>query len=68
MDELIDDVVVSYHGSICLVEPISDAAKDWIAENVDPNAQWFGNALVVEPRYVDDLVLGMIDNGCLNVR
>jgi len=32
-------------------------------QSLQDDAQWFGPALVVEPRYVDDLIAGMRDAG-----
>ena len=47
--------------SIC---PISEGAKDWIDANVQSEPyQWLGNSLVVEHRYIADLVAGMIEAG-----
>jgi hypothetical protein len=51
------------HGSICLVCPITTRAEQWIAEHVSDEAQWMGPALVVEPRYMRDLVDGMESDG-----
>jgi hypothetical protein len=57
------DFILENHGSIWLVHPQSDAAREHLAENVSDEAQWFGKALVVEPRYVEGLVNGLRDNG-----
>lgn len=57
------DYRVENHGSLCLVHPISQDAKNWIDEHVDPDAQWFGGGLAVEPRYLSALVDGMRDAG-----
>jgi hypothetical protein len=51
------------HGSIWLVVPHSEAAQQWINDNVDPEAQWYCGALVVEPRYVEPLAKGMASDG-----
>jgi hypothetical protein len=45
------DVNVMNHGSLFLFQPRSDEAKSWLDENVSTESQWFGEALVVEPRY-----------------
>lgn len=57
------DIVVEDHGSICLVRPITVTGQDWTDGNIDPEAQVFGGAVVVEPRYLADLVAGMQDYG-----
>jgi hypothetical protein len=61
------DILVSNHGSLCLVKAVSTAAARWIREHTDEGAMWWGGALVVEPRYVVDLLEGMAGDG-LNVR
>ena len=55
------------HGSIVLLEPQDRNAEQWLEEHVDPEARWWGPALVVEPRYVADIVNGAREDG-LEVR
>lgn len=57
------DVTIANHGSIVLVTPMTKAAKKWIDANVSDESQWFGKSLVVEPRYVENLVEGMQGEG-----
>lgn len=57
------DATVYNHGSICIVVPLTAAARAWIAENVSGESMWFAGGLVVEPRYLDDLVDGMRADG-----
>jgi hypothetical protein len=57
------DVSVSDQGSIVTFRPETSAAKDWIADNVQDGAQWFGGALVVEHRYAPYLIEGMVAEG-----
>jgi hypothetical protein len=57
------DIQITNHGSIFLFAPLTNAASDWIDENVDPGAQWLGGSLAVEPRYASDLANGMADAG-----
>jgi hypothetical protein len=57
------DIVVTCEGTIFLFEPLTAAAKHWIDENVQPDAQWFGNALVVEWRYAAELAAAMRADG-----
>jgi len=54
---------VEDHGSLMLVRPLTKDVDEWLHEHVDPEAQWFGKALVVEPRYLPNLLNGMIDEG-----
>lgn len=53
------DVHVSNQGTIFTFWPVTDAAKEWIDENVPDDSQWFGPKLVVEWRYAYDLADGM---------
>lgn len=58
------DVTISNHGSIFLFQPNTQIAVDWIRENVQTEeTQFMGHALVVEPRYAEDLAFGMQSEG-----
>ena len=65
------DLVIEPRGSLVMFRPLTDAAREWIDEFVIPaapagdNVQWFGGALAVEPRYVDDLADGMVQAGLI---
>jgi hypothetical protein len=61
------DVHVVNHHSIVLFHLNTPEAAQWVEENVAGEAQFFGPALVVEPRYVAALVAGMREAG-LEVR
>jgi len=65
VDKLPPDIVVRCEGAIFLFEPLTVAAKQWIDENVQADARWFGNALVVEHRYAADLAAAMREHGLL---
>lgn len=54
---------IENHGSLFLVRPGTADVAAWLREHTDEEAQWFGGALVVEPRYVGDLVEGLIAEG-----
>lgn len=56
------DIKIRDEGSIVLFDPQTDAAREWIKDNV-PEPMYFGKALVVEHRYADDLAQGMISDG-----
>ena len=53
------DVLVRNEGTIFLFHPLTSAAKQWIDHNVQPNAQWFAGAVVVEWRYAGELAAAM---------
>lgn len=54
-------VRVEPHGSIVLVRPLRDDVREHLEDNVQEDAQWFGGALVVEPRYVDGLLFALLE-------
>jgi len=49
------------HGTIVLVRPQTEDVRQWLVENTD--GTWFGGALAVEPRYVEALVAGLVEEG-----
>lgn len=55
------DLRVENHSSIYLVRPETAAGREWLEEHTD--GTWFGDALVVEHRYVADLVSGAAEDG-----
>ncbi len=57
------DVIVRNEGSVYLFCPLSAHAKTWLDGHVEPNATWFGSALVVEHRYAWALAEGLKDAG-----
>jgi hypothetical protein len=57
------DVIVENHGTIFLFDPKSQAAQDWIAENVPEDAQYFAGKLAVEHRYAANIADGMRRDG-----
>ncbi len=58
------DVTVENHGSIYLFQLHTQAARDWVAENVH-EPLWFGNALACEPRCAHELAGGMDSDGLI---
>lgn len=58
------DVLVSDHGSVVTVAPLTGDARTWVAQNVELEAwAWMGGAFAVEPRYLDNLIDGMVGDG-----
>ena len=57
------DFLLSNHGSIVLLEPQSDSAVAWIDDNLDQDHMLFGAAVVIEPRYVSEIVAGIQRDG-----
>ena len=50
------DFELDNQGSISLFRPLNSKAKDWLFETAPEGAQFFGDALVCEHRYVADLI------------
>jgi hypothetical protein len=57
------DVLITSEGSLFLVQPVSRKGREWISESVDPDAQKWGDSIVVEHRYIEALFDGMVDDG-----
>lgn len=59
------DVRVHCHGTIFIVMLDSQAARSWVEEHVETSeTQWWGETgMVVEHRYIGNLVDGMIGDG-----
>lgn len=52
----IADFAVTNHGSIFALKPQTEAASDWVAAHIPDDAQWWGDGVVVEHRYISDIV------------
>lgn len=50
-------------GSIWLLQPQTEAASDWTDEHIPEGAMTWGTAIVVEPRYVEDIAEGIQTDG-----
>jgi hypothetical protein len=57
------DVSVQNEGTIFLFTANSEIAREWISENVQEDATYFGGSLVVEHRYALELARGMAEDG-----
>jgi hypothetical protein len=57
------DITVVNHGTIILVHLNTPEAREWVRVNVPDDAMFHGDALVVEPRYLDALIEGMYYDG-----
>ena len=57
------DFSIENHGSILLFRMNTPAASAWVNANVEEDAQFFADALVVEPRYAKDLAIGIVADG-----
>jgi hypothetical protein len=62
------DFICESHGSVFLLRPTSPAASDWIREHLPSDRLTFGDAVVVEPRYVWAILAGLQDDGLVVTR
>ncbi len=57
------DFTLTFDGSIFLLTPMTEAAREWVGEHLPEDAaQWYG-ATVIEHRFVQDIVQGIVDAG-----
>ena len=61
------DFSLENHGSIVLMRPNTAAARRWLEATSPDDAQFFGRAMAIEPRYVAGAVAAALADG-LNVR
>ncbi len=47
------------HGSICVLTPVSEAGLRWVRENLPADVLLWAGGIVVEPRYVGDILDGI---------
>ncbi len=57
------DLYIENHGSIFLLYPVSEAGTEWIEEHIPDDAMIWGDAVVVEHRYIADIAEGVMDDG-----
>lgn len=57
------DFLFENHGSIWLVRPQNEEARQHLEDHTAEDAQWLGNALAVEHRYVPGLAEGLNNEG-----
>ena len=58
------DFIVENHGSVFLLSPQSDAARIWIDEHICREGfQPFWPTVVIEARYVEDVIEGIHSDG-----
>ena len=57
------DFHVRNEGNIFLLTPLTKEAHDWVDENIDPEHFAVGNSVVIEHRYIVEIVNGAIAAG-----
>lgn len=49
--------------TVYLLHPLTDAAREWVAEHLPEDAQRLGNGIAVEHRFIRDIVDGARNDG-----
>jgi hypothetical protein len=57
------DFIVRDEGTICLFTPLTPTALQFLSEHIQGDAQYFGDSLAVEHRFVYDLLIGLREHG-----
>jgi hypothetical protein len=57
------DFICENHGSIFLLIPRSALAKIWINDNLSADRMTFGDGVVIEPRYIWAILVGLQEDG-----
>ena len=57
------DFIVECHGSIFLLRPLTLVASSWIEQHLPEDRVTFGAAVVVDHRYIADIVRGALADG-----
>jgi hypothetical protein len=54
---------VENHGSLALIYGETPEEREWLLDTAPDAAMFCGDALVVEPRYVDGVLLAWMESG-----
>ena len=57
------DFIVENHFTIFLLRPLTPAAESWVEEFLPEDRMTFGSAVVIESRYIADIVHGIQNDG-----
>ena len=57
------DFRVANEGNIFLLRPVSKAGKEWVTEHLPDDVMMWGEAAVVEHRFIGDIVEGIQGDG-----
>lgn len=57
------DFTIENCASVILLRPLTPAAKQWLTDHMPDDAQYFGDAVAIEPRYLEDVVDGLTNDG-----
>jgi hypothetical protein len=60
------DFTLENHGSLFLLRPLDSVAREWMNEHLpvdSPETQFWGEAIVIEPRYLEPIIEGILADG-----
>jgi hypothetical protein len=57
------DFICSGYGSLYLLRPLNPTARLWIETHIDADHQTFADSVVIEHRYVWDVLRGILEDG-----
>lgn len=57
------DLQFHNHGSLISCKPVTDLGSDWLADYLTGEVSTWGGAVMIEPRYLEDIVLGARADG-----
>jgi hypothetical protein len=58
-----NDLSVQNEGSIFLLRANTNVGQEWLDDHIGDDAQTWGGAIVIEHRYITDVVSGAINDG-----
>lgn len=53
------DFSVNHYGTLCVLHPVTVAAEGWVKDHLPDDTLWWQNGVVIEPRYLDDILAGI---------
>lgn len=63
MGAAMTDLSVANHGTIFLLQGLTEAGQEWIDKSLPVDAMTFCGAVVIEHRFIEAIVMGAIADG-----
>ena len=57
------DAAITGHGSVYMLDPVSEYGQAWTDENISEEALMLGNSIAVEHGYIEAIAHGMLSDG-----
>ena len=61
----VTDLTVTNHGSILLLSGNTEAGHAWLDAHIPEDHQTWCNDIVIEPRYIEDIINGAAQDGLI---